>query len=313
MRQACKRLILPHILLAVLLVIVTAVPNSRETTRHWGSFVVAIACMEGLFLIAVFRKKKTYQCACAGAGTGPFDIMVLVWIVLIAWELCTSVYNIAHPVLVPSPENVFDTFREQWKLLWLNVVYSLQLLFVGMAIGLTGAVMLGLAAGWIPRLKAVTYPVANIMAPIPPIVFSPYLVALMPTFRSASLLVIVLGVFWPTFLGTVNRVASMDGQLLDSAKMLQPDTFTMIRQILLPYVLPGVISGLKVTLTTSMLMLNFAELMGASHGMGYYVQNSIAYANYTHAVTGILVIGIVVTILSAVTGCIQKKCIRWQG
>ena len=123
---------------------------------------------------------------------------------------------------------------------------------------------------------------------------------------------IVLGVFWPTFLTTVNRIQNMEQQILDSARMLNPGTGTMICKILLPYILPGVISGLKVSLTTSMLMLNFAELMGATHGMGYYVQNSITYANYTHAVAGIIVIGIVVTMLNFLVGKLQKWAIRWH-
>ena len=72
------------------------------------------------------------------------------------------------------------------------------------------------------------------------------------------------------------------------------------------------ISGLKVSLTTSLLMLNFAELMGATHGMGYFIQNSITYANYTHAVAGIIVIGIVVTGLNRITGIIQAKAIKWH-
>ena len=55
-----------------------------------------------------------------------------------------------------------------------------------------------------------------------------------------------------------------------------------------------------------------AELMGATHGMGYYVQNSITYANYTHAVAGIFVIGIVVTILNFLVGKLQKWAIRWH-
>lgn len=312
MRQACKRLILPHILLAVLLFAVICLPNSRSTTRPCGSFLAAIAVMEALFLFAVFRRRPSRECACARVGHGPFDIICLVWVLLLAWELATSVCNAAHPVLVPAPENVFDTFREQWDRMLLNVAYSLQLLLLGLVIGLAAAVALGMVAGWVPRIRAFAYPIANVMAPIPPIVFSPYLVALMPTFRSASLLVIVLGVFWPTFLNTVNRVASMERRILDSARMLNPSVGTMIRSILLPYLIPGVVSGLKVTLTTSMLMLNFAELMGATHGMGFYVQNSITYANYTHAVAGILVIGIVVTVLSALVGWLQKRCIKWR-
>lgn len=312
MRQACKRLILPHILLAALVFTIVVLPNSRATTRPYGSFLVAVGVIELLFLFAVFRRKPKYECCCARAGTAPFDIVCIVWVLLIIWELATSVYNVAHPVLIPAPENVFDTFRRQWDTMLLNVAYSMQLLLVGFVLGLAVAVILGLAAGWVPRIKAFAYPIANVMAPIPPIVFSPYLVALMPTFRSASLLVIVLGVFWPTFLSTVNRVSSMESQILDSARMLNPSAGTMIWRILLPYVLPGVVSGLKVSLTTSLLMLNFAELMGATHGMGYYVQNSITYANYTHAVAGILVIGIVVTMLSALVSYLQKRLIKWR-
>ena len=157
-----------------------------------------------------------------------------------------------------------------------------------------------------------TYPIANVMAPIPPVVISPYLVALMPSFRSASMLVIVLGVFWPTFLTTINRVGAIEPQILDAARTLEPSTPVMLFRILLPYVLPGIVSGLKVSMTTSLLMLNFAELMGATHGMGYYVQNSIAYANYAHAVAGILVIGAVVTVLSAAVTWLQGHLIRWQ-
>ena len=94
--------------------------------------------------------------------------------------------------------------------------------------------------------------------------------------------------------------------------MMNPGTGTMIGRILLPYILPGVVSGLKVSMTTSLLMLNFAELMGATHGMGYYVQNSITYANYTHAVAGILVIGMVVTVLSALVTQLQARLIKWH-
>ena len=125
-------------------------------------------------------------------------------------------------------------------------------------------------------------------------------------------MVIILGVFWPNFLGTINRVNSIEARILDSARMLNLSNTAMITQVLLPYVLPGVVAGLKVSVTTSLLMLNFAELMGATHGMGYYVQNSITYANYTHAVAGICCIGIVVTVLNQLVNLIQKKAIIWK-
>ena len=307
MKANVRRFVLVHVLFLVLIGIVMFVPNHRTTTRAYTSMMVGLCLIEALFLFAVARGKKSGK-----LGTGAFDIIGFVWLFLIVWELTTSKYNVAHPVLIPCPENVFDTFYQQWDRMLLNVGYSLQLLLLGFSLGLVAAVLCGLFAGWLPRLRAFAYPIANILAPIPPIVISPYLVSLMPTFRSASLIVIVLGVFWPLFLTTVNRIQGMEQEILDSARMLNPSTPTMIFKILLPYILPGVVSSLKVSLTTSMLMLNFAELMGATHGMGYYVQNSITYANYTHAVAGIIVIGIVVTVLNFLVGKLQKWAIRWK-
>ena len=308
MRKEKTRMLIAHLLLAVLLGVVCLAPKAKALLKGPLPLIVGIAVIEILFIIMAMRSRKRT----GTVGTGPTDIITFVWILMIIWEICTSVMDLAHPVLVPAPENVFYTFVDQWKVMLLNISYSLRLLIGGMALGLGAAVILGLVFGWNERLKAFSYPIANVMAPIPAIVISPYLVAIMPTFRSASLVVVILGVFWPQFLGIINRIASVEPEILDSARIMKLSQPGMLFRILLPYLVPGILTSLKVTMTTSVLMLNFAELMGATHGMGYYIQNSIVYANYTHAVAGIIVIGVVVTILGSIVGIIQKKFIKWH-
>ena len=308
MRKDRLRLIIPHILLAVLMILVIAVPKAKENLRAPYAMLIAMAIIEALFLFFAIRDRRRT----GSIGTGPCDILSFVWALMIIWEIFTSVLDLAHPVLVPAPENVFFVFVDQWKTMLLNISYSMRLLLGGMILGLGGAVVLGLFCGWNKRLKAFAYPIANVLAPIPAIVISPYLVAIMPTFRSASLVVVFLGVFWPQFLGIINRIASIEPEILDSARMMRLSQPVMLFRVILPYIIPGILTGLKVTMTTSVLMLNFAELMGATHGMGYYIQNSIVYANYTRAVAGIIVIGIVVTILGSIVGWIQKRFIKWH-
>lgn len=307
-RKTVRQFAAVHFLLAALTVVVLFVPKARHATLSGsGPMLAALALIELFFLVALFRRIRKGK-----ATTGICDVCAFLWLVLLAWELYTSVWGLAHPVLVPSPENVFNTFREQWRQMLTNVLYSLELLLAGFSLGMIMAVLLGLAAGWVPRLREFSRPIANVLSPIPAVVFSPYLVSVMPSFRSASAAVIFLGVFWPNFLSVMNRVQAIEPRILDSARMLNLASGAMIFRVLLPSVLPGLISGLKISLTTSLLMLNFAELMGATHGLGYYVQNSITYANYTHAIAGIIMIGMVVTVLNALVGVVQARCRRWK-
>ena len=178
--------------------------------------------------------------------------------------------------------------------------------------GLALGVVLGIVCGWIPRLRAMFFPIANVLAPIPPTVFAPYLIVLLPTFRTASCFIILLGVFWPQFLNMVVRTSSLDAQLLDNARTLGVRTFTMITRIILPYVLPEVLKGLRVSLTTAFLMLTFAEMLGASSGIGYFISNANNYANYTNVVAGIIVCGVVVTVLSFATAWVQRRFTTWR-
>lgn len=264
----------------------------------------AILIFEIAYLTYIVRKGENL--------TAASDLMMIVWAFLLLWEIVVTKKNMMHPVLVPAPENVFYVFYEQPVILLKGVWSSLKLLFAGVFGGLAAGVVAGLVCGWIPRLRNLFYPIANVLAPIPSIVFAPYIVALMPSFRSASMVVIVLGIFWPTFLNMIIRVDGIEKRILDSARALNLNNRSMIFQILLPYAFPGVISGLKVTMTTAVMMLTFAEMMGATSGMGYYIVNYNTYGNYTNVVAGIMVVGVVVTVLNKLVAWLQKKLIRWQ-
>jgi len=285
------------------LIILIHIPG-QKSVEDPKAFFAGIVVIELIYLYQLVRKRKS--------PLALSDIMIILWSILLLWEISTTQLNLMHPVLVPSPENVFHVFATQYDVLLLGVLSSMELLLVGVLFGIGFGVGLGLPVGWIPRLRDIFYPIANVLTPIPPVVFAPYLIALMPTFRSASAVVIILTIFWPTFLSIIIRVNSIEPRILDSARVLNVSNRTMIRKILLPYVIPSVISGLKVTITTSVMMLTFAEMMGATSGMGFYIINYTHYANYTNVVAGIILVGIVVTVLNWLVNIIQIKTIKWH-
>lgn len=301
------RFFLTQMLLLILVAIIIAVPNAKFLDVTYYPLLVALAIMDLLYFgMIVSRYRRGIE------STGPNDIIVFVWIIMIVWELASTKMGITPNVIVPTPEEVFNIFYTSYDTLWANVVSSTSLLIVGYLGGIFFGVVLGIICGWVPRLREMFYPIANVMAPIPPTVFAPYLEVLMPSFRAASICIILLGVFWPQFLNMVLRVSSLDPQLLDNARALGVKSTTMITKIILPYVMPGILQGLRVSLTTAFLMLTFAEMIGATAGIGFYITNSNIYANYAAVIAGIIVCGIVVTILAAITGWVQRRFTYWR-
>ena len=238
--------------------------------------------------------------------------MIVVFLLLIVWETVSTDLKLTHPVLIPNPENVFAVFPARWEELLKNVTSSMILLAEGFITSLIAGNIIGLFVGWMPKVREAVYPIAHVLAPVPAIVFAPYLVMLLPSFKAAAVAVIFLGIFWPTLLNTILRVESLDKHILDSARMMGLSTPTMIFQVLLPYLYPTVATGLKTQLPTAMLMLVMAEMYGATSGLGYFVINYTNYANYTNVVAGIIMVGIVVTILDFLVGLLVRKTVKWN-
>lgn len=301
MRGHKKNFIFVNVL-AVVVVVLLLLPGDKKV-KSPAAMLAAMALMECIYLYQCLKKKNVVVAS---------DIMTVVWVFLGVWEMTVSKLDLMHPVLVPAPENVFHVFRSEYVTLLSGVWSSMRLLFASVAIGLGMGLVLGVVVGWQQRLRNMLYPIASVLAPIPSVVFAPYLIAIMPTFRSASALVILLGIFWPTFLNMILRVQSMDSEIVDSARALHVTGKDMIFHILLPYLFPGIIERLKMTLTTSVTLLTFAEMMGATSGMGYFITNYNHYGNYTNVVAGIIVVGIVVTILNYLVGVAQGRLIRWR-
>ena len=156
------------------------------------------------------------------------------------------------------------------------------------------------------------YPIVKVLAPIPSVVYTPYIIAIMPTFRSASAMVIILGLFFPTLMQMIHRVHTIDPQIVNSARAMNVGTRDMVLRVFLPYMIPGVIGGLRVSLSTSFMILVIAEMMGATSGLGYFIKNYADFANYTNVIAGIILAGVVVTILNGVITLIQKKFVKWK-
>lgn len=300
LRTALKILIVSVFAAAVILL--SFVEGKTAVSEKWV-YLLAMALIWAVYTVRTVVKK----------GENHPDVAVLIFCLFLLWDVYFRILGKGNPVLAPPMENVFQVFWNDRQLILEGIGHSLMILVIGFTIALVLGNVLGMAVGWIKRLNDDLTPIAKILNPIPPMVYTPYLIAIMPTFTSASVAVIGIGMFWPIFLGMINRVNSMNQRIIDSAKVLNVSTVTMLFRIILPYSIPSIVGNMKIQLSTIFMILIMAEMIGATSGLGFFIKKYSDYADYTRVLAGILVVGAVITLLNALLNMAEKRFIRWEN
>ena len=162
------------------------------------------------------------------------------------------------------------------------------------------------------HISGIVLPIVRVISPIPPIIYSPYAVALLPTFRVAAIFVVTLTIFWSLFMNMVLSVREIDPKIMNSAKTLNVSKYSMIVDVLIPYSLPGLINSISVSISTSFLVLTAAEMIGGTSGLGWYIKYHSDFANFDKVVFGIFMIGLVVTILNFGVKSLRRVLVPWK-
>lgn len=240
------------------------------------------------------------------------DRILLIGLLILFWQTVTGWITVLDPQLFPSPRKVLSLIVEDKAVFSKSILSSLRLLIFGYALAIGSAIPLGLLVGWHKRLHAAVEPLMNVLGPIPPIVYIPYAIALLPTFTHSSVFVIFIGAFWPLFINTVAGVRAVEKELIDSARTLGITPLSMFANILLPGAMPHILTGGTVSLVLAFILLTAAEMIGATAGLGWYVKYFADFADYPRVVAGILMIGAVVLMLMAGYNRLAAHLLRWK-
>jgi NitT/TauT family transport system permease protein len=241
------------------------------------------------------------------------DVSTVIFLNLIVWHLLTSRFALLDKMLFPPPEAVLTLFVAELPDMLKGLVNSLILLVSGYSLALVTAIPLGLLIGWRGRLFRAVNPFTKVLGPIPPIVYIPYAITLLPSFRAASIFVIFIGAFWPLFINTLNGVFNIPKGLLDSARVLNLKERTLLLRVILPGAMPSICTGATLALVFAFVLLTAAELIGANSGVGWYIKNFADFGDYPRVIVGIIFISIVVTAITWGTERVERHLLRWRN
>lgn len=289
----------PFVVCIAVILITLLVPGRAENESSIP-FVILLAGM-GVSLI-FFAKKQSAR-----------DIYTLLFVILGAWELATAKTTGNLSYLTPTPEMVLYTYISDHAMILKGIGTTCKFLACGFLPGIVIAVFLGILTGWSLRAQKILLPIVKVLTPIPPLIYTPYLVVILPSFFAASVGIIFLSVFWCLYINMIFVISGMDPKLVDMTRVMNVGPVTRFFRILLPYALPSIFDRLPMALTAAFMVLFNAEMIGnAMSGMGYYIQFNARFAEYTKVVSGIILAGVFIGVVNSLFRRAKRAVIGWR-
>lgn len=170
----------------------------------------------------------------------------------------------------PTIDVVAKAFVETWagEGFTRHVVPSISNLFRGYTFGLLLGVLAGVALGWLPRLAKAVNPLLSFTLTIPTVALLPMFLIVFGVGEQLQVGVIVFAVFFYVAVTVADAVRKVEVTLLEVCRIYRVSHWRKLFYVLIPAVVPQILSSARVTLSTSVLVMVVSEMIGASRGIG---------------------------------------------
>ncbi len=187
---------------------------------------------------------------------------------------------------------------------------SLKRVAIGFSLGAALAIPLGMLMGSSAICKRLFDPIAQILRPVSPLVWFPLSLV---TFKAmggtstATLFTIFITSLWPTLINTAFGVGSLPEDYRTVARVFQFSSQRYFSKILLPFALPHIVTGLRLSMGTAWLVIVAAEMLSGDMGMGFFAWDSYNAGSYDKMVAAVMLIGMVGLLLDRVFEAALKR------
>lgn len=234
-------------------------------------------------------------------------------LIVIAWELAVRL-RIVSPNFLPEFSAVAATL---WDLLvTLELPHHMGISLYRQAIGFGLAVVLGIALGvGMARLRAAELalrPLVTLWYPVPVVALFPVLALLLKLGDQLQITIILLGAILPVIVSSFNAARGVDHYLVWSALNMGTSPRRVLWKVVLPAALPEILSGVRVTLALSFVLLVASEQLGAMGGIGAFTLSAGENGFYSGMFAGIVTIGLMGFLADRLYLELIQRLLRWR-
>jgi sulfonate transport system permease protein len=239
---------------------------------------------------------------------------------LVAFTLLIALWEAAgragmlNPLYMPSPSSIAAALAELFSdgRIWPHLDATFSASLGGLALGIVVGVVLGVVAALVPFIAELLEPVMSVLNAIPRVILAPLFVIWLGVGIASkvalSFILVAVLIFFTVFTG----IRQVDRRLVERVITLGGDWRALVRHVYLPSVAAWVLGNLKIAVGFAFTGACVGEFVAATHGLGYLL--SFAQSTYNAALMFalILLILVVVLLIFAIAGRLEKYLLRWS-
>jgi ABC-type nitrate/sulfonate/bicarbonate transport system permease component len=242
-------------------------------------------------------------------GAGAVSILLL----LVAWELFARSGKVTMFMLPPFSAVVERIYSDATTGdLWRNLGLTMYRAMAGFFIATIGGVALGAAMS---RIKVVHWffdPIISVGFPMPKIAFLPVIMLWLGLYDVSKISIVVFDAIFPVVTATLGGIASVEKELLWSARNMGANERQIMWQIALPAASPQILTGLQVAMPISLIVAIVAEMAMGGYGLGGAMMTASRFADSRGVFAGIVEIAIVGYVLIKAMALIRRRLLAWH-
>ena len=188
-----------------------------------------------------------------------------------------------------------------------NILFSLERVGLGFGLAAIVGIPLGFMIGRFATLNRMLSPLISLLKPVSPLAWLPIGLLVFKSANPAAIWTIFICSIWPMVINTAVGVQRVPEDYLNVARVLKLSEWKIATRILLPSVMPYMLTGVRLSVGTAWLVIVAAEMLTGGVGIGFWVWDEWNNLNVAHIIIAIFVIGIVGLLLEWALMAVAKR------
>lgn len=211
--------------------------------------------------------------------------------------------------ILPSPLEVIPLFFQLMTgELMIHFLASGARVLISILVSILLAVPAGLILGQSRKMNRLFSPLIAVLYPIPKIVFLPIVYVLIGISDISKIFLISLILFFQILVVVRDEAINLPQGLLLSVRSLGAGRLAQFFFIYLPASLPGILTSIRISISTAIAVLFLAEQSLTEYGLGYFIiVRSYQVLRYSDMYAGILAISLLGALFYMTISLLERK------